>query len=313
MTEKNKNPWKTINKVRNNKLKLPVTVCEISGEMAIAESWRDHYANLMSGVNHPSIGSIGKAMDEEEDIVVLVRDVEQGMKNLSLNSAPGLDGVKGDHLKYAHPTLLLHLSLLFTVMFRHHYTPQQFINIMIRNLVKDQHKSLSDKSNYRPIALASIISKLFERIILQRCSQNLKTSDNQFAHKNKHSTDMAFYLLKQITDMYRTKNTPVFMCATDLSKAFDCVNHKKLFEILEKRKVPNYIIQTLKYWFENQRFQVLWGNAMSTPFSTGCGIRQGSVLSVIVCCIYGCFGNRNIMWGGWVYYWGYEDKPYLLC
>lgn len=282
-----KKPWNTINKVRNKKLKLPLIVNGETGEDKIAETWKDHYSGIMSGEGHPSPGVIGNVSMVMEDIsVVSVTDVERAMKDLSLNSSPGLDKITGDHLKYAHPTLFFLLSLLFTAMFRHTYIPERLSNIKICNLVKDNNKSLSDMSNYRPIAIASLVSKLFECIILQRSIHKLKTSDNQFAYKSKHSTDMALFLLKQTTEAYRTKNTPVFICTMDLSKAFDRVSHKRLFDILEKRALPKYITETLRFWYATQKFRVSWGNAESSSFKTGCGIRQGSVLSALLFAVY---------------------------
>ena len=115
-------------------------------------------------------------------------------------------------------------------------------------------------SNYRPIALASLVSKLFECIILQRCEAFLGATDNQFAYKTHHSTDMALFLLKKTVEFYRSKNSPVFLCSMDLSKAFDRVCHKKLFEILEKRNIPPYILKVLKNWYATQNFRVTWGN-----------------------------------------------------
>ena len=72
----------------------------------------------------------------------------------------------------------------------------------------------------------------------------------------------------------------------DLSKAFDRVCHQKLFEILEKREIPYYIIDILKYWYGAQEFRVSWGNSLSFPFNMKCGIRQGSVLSAKSFAIY---------------------------
>ena len=192
----------------------------------------------MSGEGHPSIGKSSNELNfMRENIVVSATDVKCAMEDLSLNSSPGLDKITGEHFRYAHPTFFVHFSLLFTAMFRHQYIPGKLMDIKICNLVKDYQKSLSDMSNYRPIAIASLVSKLIECIILQRCIHKLKTTDNQFAYKSKHSTDMALFLLKQTVEAYRTKNTPVFICSMDLSKAFDCVSHKRLFEILKKRKL----------------------------------------------------------------------------
>ena len=49
-------------------------------------------------------------------------------------------------------------------MFKHCYMPQSMINSVIVPLVKNKSGDLTDKNNYRPIALSSIASKVFEHI-----------------------------------------------------------------------------------------------------------------------------------------------------
>ena len=158
----------------------------------------------MSGEGHPQMDLAMQSLSAHpQDVTVRVSNVRDALKQLSLSSTPGPDGITGNHLKFAHETLHVHLSLIFKLFFKHSYIPEILTNIRIRNLLKDQQKSLSDMSNYRPIALASLISKLFECIILQRCEHLLVTSDNQFAYKSNHSTDMALFLLKQSIELYK--------------------------------------------------------------------------------------------------------------
>ena len=59
-------------------------------------------------------------------------------------------------------------------------------------LVKNKNGDLSGKNNYmyRPIALSSTISKVFENVILHRLEEYLWTTDNQFGFKSGHSTDL---------------------------------------------------------------------------------------------------------------------------
>ena len=65
----------------------------------------------------------------------------------------------------------------------------------------------------------------------------------------------------------------------DASRAFDRINHYKLFSKLSERGVPDSIIRILAYWYANQRMQVRWGSGVSAPFSVGNGVRQGGLIS----------------------------------
>jgi len=74
---------------------------------------------------------------------------------------------------------------------------------------------------------------------------------------------------------------PWFICALflDASKAFDRVQHMKLFEKLIQRKVPMCFVRLLKHWYEEQMMQIKWGKHFSEPFRVSNGVRQTGVLS----------------------------------
>ncbi len=65
--------------------------------------------------------------------------------------------------------------------------------------------------NYRPIALASILSKVLKKILLNRLNVLINSTDNQFGFKAKHGTDLCIYALKEIVNKFRDKNSSVFM------------------------------------------------------------------------------------------------------
>ena len=134
------------------------------------------------------------------------------------------------------------------------------------------------KDNYRPIALTSVCSKILEIILLGRVECNLYTSHNQFGFKNRHSTDMCVYSLKETINFYISNASPVYVCFLDASKAFDRINHWLLFDKLLKRNVNAVVVKLLLYWYRNQEFCVRWGNTLSLSFSAINGVRQGGII-----------------------------------
>ena len=68
------------------------------------------------------------------------------------------------------------------------------ISVVLNLLSKNKCGNLSDSNNYGPIALTTIMFKLFESTILLKCEMFLDTCPNQFGFKNEHSTDMCIYI-----------------------------------------------------------------------------------------------------------------------
>ena len=60
-------------------------------------------------------------------------------------------------------------------------------------------------------------------------SNQLMTSNAQFAFKKCHSTSMCTALVKEVVSYYNGRNTNVYACLLDATKEFDCVRYDKLF------------------------------------------------------------------------------------
>ena len=117
----------------------------------------------------------------------------------------------------------------------------------------------SDKNNYRPIALVTATSKLFEICLLEILQMYLITHDHQFGFKTKHSADMCIFTVKSIIKYYTGHNTPVYTCFLDASKAFDRVNHWTLFTQLIYSGIPLLIVRIFVFWYQTQQLCIKWG------------------------------------------------------
>lgn len=75
----------------------------------------------------------------------------------------------------------------------------------------------------------------------------------------------------------------MFLSFLDESRAFDTVNHGKLFAKLQERGGPLYMIRILHYWYAHQTMHARWGIRLSAPFN---GVRQGGILSPLLFNLY---------------------------
>ena len=299
---------------------MPNVIESATGSVEISNLWRDHYNTLFNDTTHSRPSILPRCVAANAPSIT-VNEVESAIKSLNSSSSAGHDGVTSQHVSCAHPVVYVMLSLLYNICIRHSIFPSDLLKVILVPIIKDKNGDLSSKSNYRPIALSTIFSKILEIILLSRCSDYFKTSNNQFAYKSNHGTDMAISVLKNVTLEYTRRNTPVYACFLDMSKAFDRVSHSILFDKLLKRGVPKYIVHILQIWYKNQQMHVKWGQSISSSFTVTCGVKQGSILSPYLFNIYmdelssklnkhhiGCYLNDQL-----VNHLIYADDIVLFC
>ena len=97
---------------------------------------------------------------------------------------------------------------------------------------------------------------------------------------------MYLCILKEAVDYYVSRQSSVYLCFLDASKAFDRVNHQVLFEKLQKRGAPSYLVRILAYWYTNQKMAIRWGSIISDCFHVSNGVRQGGILSPYLFSLY---------------------------
>ena len=279
--------WKEIKGVSNAKMPLPTSIEGVTGESNIASVWRDHYNSVFNSTDGGCyIPNFSKCNDVYEDILVLPNEIAKAINDLDGNKSCGLDGIYAEHLKLGSRLLFTLLGHCLTSFFVHGFLPKGMIDNVLVPVIKSKTGRIMSKDNYRPIALASVVSKVAESIIFNRISCYLDTCPNQFGFKRNHGTDQCIYVLKEIIDAYRVMNGSVFTCFLDASKAFDRVNHCILFTKLGNRGTPQYIIRILSFWYANQQMCIRWGGTYSTFFNVSNGVRQGSILSPYLFNIY---------------------------
>ena len=78
--------------------------------------------------------------------------------------------------------------------------------------------------NYRPIALASSLSKVLERLIISKYKTFFHSNALQFGFKRGHSTSLCTATVKNVVSHYMHNGSAVLGCFLDASKAFDLVD-----------------------------------------------------------------------------------------
>ena len=178
----------------------------------------------------------------------------KALSHLKAGKSDG-DGVFAEHLLFASSALISPLADFFSSLVRHGFIPQCLRDCVLIPVPKN-NKDVSCSSNYRPIALASSLSKLLEHLILIHYSAFLYTSPLQFGFKPGSSTALCTGLVKNIISRYIHSGSSVHGCFLDASKAFDLVDHGLLFQKLIDHGLPLPVVRFLSSWYRSQLMEV---------------------------------------------------------
>ena len=85
----------------------------------------------------------------------------------------------------------------------------------------------------------------------------------------------------------------IYFCFIDYAKAFDCVNHKKLWKILQEMGIRDHLTCLLRNLYAGQEATVRTGHGTTDWFHKGKGVCQGCVLSPCLFNFYAEYIMRN--------------------
>ena len=78
-----------------------------------------------------------------------------------------------------------------------------------------------------------------------------------------------------ISEKAREFQKNIYFCFTDYDKVFDCVDHNKLWEILEEMGIPDHLSCLLRNLYAGQEATVRTGHGTTAWFQIGKGVLQG--------------------------------------
>ena len=176
---------------------------------------------------------------------------------LPSDTSPGLDKISAKMLKSTAQSISSPLSLIFNSSLSSGVFPADWKNAVVIPIPKTSAHS-SSPSDYRPISLLSLVSKIFERHVFNVLSNIISANNilcnNQFGFRAGFSTECA--LLAVTHHWLNTLECNKSICAVffDLSKAFDSVPHDPLLHTLCNLGLPAHLL----CWFRSyltDRFQ----------------------------------------------------------
>ena len=122
---------------------------------------------------------------------------------------------------------------------------------------------------------------------------NHELPDVQAGFRKGRGTRYQIANIRWIIEKAREFQKNIYFCFTDYAKAFDCVDHKKLWKILKEMGIPDHLTCLLRNLYAGQEATVRTGHGITDLFQIGKGIRQGCILSPCLFNLYAEYIMRN--------------------
>jgi len=150
-------------------------------------------------------------------------------------------------------------------------------SVFVSLLKKENRKQCT---NYSTIALVSHASKIMLRIILERMrtTSDMEISDEQAGFCRGRLTRDHITNLRLLMEKAQEHQQPLFMCFVDYQKAFDSVQHDKLFFTLLEVGFPIHLFELIRKLYTKQKAKVKAAGVLSDWFVVLKGVRQGCIL-----------------------------------
>ena len=214
--------------------------------------------------------------------------VRKQLNSMNTSKATGTDGFSASILKLASPAIVASITKICNMSLISGNFPSQWKEARVLPLYKGGNKANS--SNYRPISVLPILSKIIEKHVYNSLYDFLQEHNlllkSQYGFRKNHSCQEALIALTE--HIYQSIHDGKFVGVVqlDLSKAFDLVNHRLLLEKLKLYKFDDHSISWFSSYLNDRTQCVYIKETKSSPGQISSGVPQGSILGPLLFLLY---------------------------
>jgi len=257
----------------------------------IKKRWQEYTEELYKKDLHDPDNHDGVITHLEPDI--LECEVKWALESITTNKASGGDGIPIELFQILKDDAVKVLHSICQQIWKTQQWPQDWKRSVFIPIPKKGNAK--ECSNYRTIALISHASKVMLKILQARLQQyvNHELPDVQAGFRKGRGTRDQIANICWIMEKAREFQKNIYFCFIDYAKAFDCVDHNKLWKILKEMGIPDHLTCLLRNLYAGQEATVRTGHGTTDWFQIGKGVHQGCILSPCLFNFYAEYIMRN--------------------
>lgn len=214
------------------------------------------------------------------DKQVTLEEVRLAIQQLKLNKSPGTDGLTSEFYITFCDKLAPFLHSVFTESIHNQTLPPTLYQGLLTLIPKPNKDSLRI-DNWRPICLLNNDYKILAGIFAKRLKTVLDhiIDETQTGFMKGRHISNNIRLVLDLIDYAEYCPDDSFILFLDFCKAFDTIEHKFMFQALQKFGLGKYFCSAIETMYKKANCSIKMHTGTSPHFDLGCGIRQGCPVS----------------------------------
>ena len=224
---------------------------------------------------------------------ILECEVKWALEHITTNKASGCDGIPVELFQILKDDAMKVLHSICQQIWKTQQGPQDWKRSLFIQIPKK--RNLKECSKDHTIALISHARKLMLKILQDRLHQymNRELPDVQAGFRKGRGTRDQIANVHWIIKKAREFQKNICFCFIDYAKAFDCVDHNKLWKILKEMGIPDHLTCFLRNLYAGQEATVRTGHGPTNWFQIEKGVHQACILSPCLFNFYAEYIMRN--------------------
>ena len=299
-----KETWKAINQLVNKRSKTTnVSSLQednniLTSSDEIAESMNQYFCSIgqklsekIPHAENPLLHgdfSLNKNSTRFQFRAITPADIMKARQKFKVSKSFGIDGISSYFLKIGMPVLAPVLSTIFNRSISEGIFPNNWKVARVAPIYKEG--PTENRSNYRPVSVLPVVSRLFEKTIFDQLYAYFDDNKLFYSHQSGFRTlhSVLTCLLKSSDDWYHDfdKGCLSSVVFIDLKKAFDTVDHTILIQKLCHYGVQGRELDWFKSYLQDRKQCCKVNGHTSKIANVNCGVPQGSCLGPLLFLIY---------------------------